>query len=312
MQLIPPNTNYDFMRRRLLGLSFSGLLIVISLASLIAHGGPRYGIDFSGGLLIQVRFNNPTSAAEIKDSLREKGFPSPLVQHAWEFGEQHGHEYLVRLDLGAGAPEDTTHKALQALETHFGSGAMQVRRVEMVGPRVGADLRNKGIKSIVFALIGILIYISWRFEFKFACGAVLALLHDVLITLGAFSVSGKEINLPIIAAFLAIIGYSLNDTIVVYDRIRETLRKFRRQAYSQTINRSINDTLSRTLLTSGTTLLVVVALFLFGGGVIHDFAFALLVGILVGTYSSIFIASPVVAYWQERTAARTKPVKDRA
>jgi preprotein translocase subunit SecF len=256
---------------------------------------------------VQVRFEQPTTSAEIKEVLKGEELPSVLVQHAWEFGQKSGHEYIVRLDLGEGKPEALTQAVRGALDSHFGTEALEIRRVDMVGPRVGKDLRSKGIKSIVFALIGILIYVSWRFQFKFACGAVLALVHDVMITLCAFSLTNKEISLPIIAAFLAIIGYSLNDTIVVYDRVRENLRKYRRQPFDWVINRSINDTLSRTLLTSGTTLMVVVALFLFGGGVIHDFAFALLVGILVGTYSSIFIASPVVVFWQSRMGPpRTK------
>jgi preprotein translocase subunit SecF len=175
---------------------------------------------------------------------------------------------------------------------------VEVRRAEMVGPQVGKDLRKKGLMAILYAMIGILIYITWRFEFRFALGAIIALIHDVLITLGIFSLLGKEINLPTIAAFLAIIGYSLNDTIIVYDRIRENMGKLARESFVTVINRSINETLSRTIITSATTLLVVLALFIFGGGVIHDFAFALLVGIIVGTYSSIFVASPILISWE--------------
>jgi len=158
-------------------------------------------------------------------------------------------------------------------------------------------------------MLGLLAYISWRFEFRFAVGAIIALVHDVMITLGVFSLFGREIDLPIIAAFLAIIGYSLNDTIIVYDRIRENSGKYHKESFSFIVNRSINETLSRTLLTSGTTLLVVLALFVLGGGVIHNFAFAMLIGVLVGTYSSIFVASPVLIFWQEKMDARSKPVK---
>jgi preprotein translocase subunit SecF len=304
MELIRPDINIDFMKRRFIAAGLSVALLLIGLTSLVLRGGPRYGIDFAGGLLVQVRFEEPTSSGEIKAALVGKGLASPVVQHSWELGDRGGHEYIIRMDLGEGAPEELTQGVQQALEDRFGSEALKIRRVEMVGPKVGKDLRAKGIKSMVFALIGILIYISWRFQPKFAFGAVLALVHDVLLTLGAFSVTHKEVNLPIIAALLAIIGYSLNDTIVVYDRIRENLRKYRRQAFGQTINRSINETLGRTLLTSGTTLMVVLALFIFGGGVIHDFAFALMVGIVVGTYSSIFVASPFVIFWQERFGAR--------
>jgi preprotein translocase subunit SecF len=303
MEFIRPDVNIDFMKRRWMAIGLSILVILIGLFSLAIRGGPRYGIDFSGGLLVQVSFDKPITSGEIRRALEERGLPAPLVQHAWGFGTKGRYEYIVRLDLGKAAPEALTHEARQALEAGFGAEHLEIRRVEMVGPKVGRDLRAKGIKSMVFALIGLLVYISWRFEFKFACGAVMALMHDVLITVGAFSITNKEVSLPIIAALLAIIGYSLNDTIVVYDRIRENLRKYRRQPYASVINRSINDTLSRTLLTSGTTLLVVVALFMFWGGIIHDFAFALLVGIIVGTYSSIFIASPLVVFWQERIGA---------
>jgi preprotein translocase subunit SecF len=170
----------------------------------------------------------------------------------------------------------------------------------MVGPKVGRDLREKALLSILYAIIGIVIYISWRFELQYAVAAIIALVHDVLVTLGAFSILDKEFTLVIIAAFLAIIGYSLNDTIVVFDRIRENLRRRGKNTLVQSVNASINQTLSRTLLTSGTTLMVVVALFFFGGEIIHDFSFALLVGILVGTYSSIFIASAFLVYWDSR------------
>ncbi|MBW2690493.1 MAG: protein translocase subunit SecF, partial [Deltaproteobacteria bacterium] len=195
-----------------------------------------------------------------------------------------------------------------SLTTVYGEGNVDIRRMEMVGPQVGKDLRQKGLLSIFYAMIGILIYISWRFELRFAIGAIIALVHDVLITLGAFSLTGREIDLPIIAAFLAIIGYSLNDTIIVYDRIRENYGKHQKKGFSVVVNRSINETLSRTILTSGTTLLVVLALFIFGGGVIHNFAFAMLVGILIGTYSSIFVASPVLIFWDDYRSKGKKQV----
>ena len=195
-----------------------------------------------------------------------------------------------------------------SLESSYGEGQVDIRRVEMVGPQVGKDLRQKGLLSILYAMIGILIYISWRFELRFAVGAIIALLHDVLITLGAFSLSGREIDLHIVAAFLAIIGYSLNDTIIVYDRIRENYGKHQKKGFTAVVNSSINETLSRTILTSGTTMLVVLALFVFGGGVIHNFAFALLIGILVGTYSSIFVASPVLIFWDDYRSGGQKKV----
>jgi preprotein translocase subunit SecF len=194
----------------------------------------------------------------------------------------------------------------KSLEATYDKGNVDIRRVEMVGPQVGKDLRSKGLKAIFYAMLGLLAYISWRFEFRFAVGAIVALVHDVMITLGVFSLFGKEIDLPIIAAFLAIIGYSLNDTIIVYDRIRENLGKHHKESFPFIVNRSINETLSRTLLTSGTTLLVVLALFILGGGVIHNFAFAMLIGVLVGTYSSIFVASPILIFWQQKKAIKSK------
>ena len=174
----------------------------------------------------------------------------------------------------------------------------------MVGPKVGKDLREKAILSIVYAIIGIVIYISWRFEFQYAIAAIIALIHDVLVTMGAFSLTDKEFTLVIVAAFLTIIGYSLNDTIVVFDRIRENMRRKGKSLFKDVINVSINQTLSRTILTSGTTLLVVVALFFLGGEIIHDFSFALMIGVLVGTYSSIFIASVFLVYWESRSAKK--------
>jgi preprotein translocase subunit SecF len=216
-------------------------------------------------------------------------------------------EFLIRVQE-TGKGKQLSGMISGSLNMVYGEEMVDLRRVEMVGPQVGKDLRQKGILSLVYAMIGILIYISWRFELRFAIGAIIALMHDVLITLGAFSLTGREIDLPIIAAFLAIIGYSLNDTIIVYDRIRENYGKHKKKGFSEVVNRSINETLSRTILTSGTTLMVVLALFFFGGGVIHNFAFALLIGILVGTYSSVFVASPVLIFWDDYRSGRQKKV----
>jgi preprotein translocase subunit SecF len=295
MQIISPDVNIDFVGKRRNALVLSCIIIIIAVISLVTKGGPNYGIDFAGGTLVQVRFKTPTSAAGIKRGLMAIQLEDSLVQ---QFGEADTNEYLIRLESSDRSLRGLGDQISRALEDHFGKEVFEIRRVEMVGPKVGKDLRKKGLLSILYALIGILIYISWRFQLKFAAGAVLALFHDVMITVGAFSVLNKEISLPIVAALLTIVGYSLNDTIVVYDRVRENTRKSRRDPFEKVVNRSINETLSRTILTSGTTLFVVLALFFFGGGVIHDFAFALLVGVLVGTYSSIFIASPVVIFWE--------------
>jgi preprotein translocase subunit SecF len=308
MQLIPPGTNINFMGKKWMAIGLSCVLILIGIISLIIHKGPRYGIDFAGGILVQVEFGKPTTPSEIRMALDKAGLPLPMIQHAWEFGQREPREYLIRMNLGQGDADALTQALTKALQDHLSHLSPVIKRVEMVGPKVGKDLRKKGLKAIIFALIGLLIYIAWRFELGFALGAILALVHDVLITLGVFSVLDKEINLPIIAAFLAIVGYSLNDTIVVYDRIRENMKKYRREIFERIINKSINETLSRTIMTSTTTLLVVMALFFLGGEVIHNFSLALLVGIMVGTYSSIFIASPVLIFWRRKSplASRSK------
>lgn len=303
MQIIKHDINIDFVGKRKLAMIISGVVILLGLASLVINGGPNYGIDFVGGTLVQVKFAENTDAGTIKDSLSTLDLGSVVVQH---FGDD-ANEYLVRVQESANNKE-LSRIISGSLESSYGAGNVDIRRVEMVGPQVGKDLRQKGLLSILYAMIGILIYISWRFELRFAVGAIIALLHDVLITLGAFSLSGREIDLPIIAAFLAIIGYSLNDTIIVYDRIRENYGKHQKKGFTAVVNSSINETLSRTILTSGTTLLVVLALFVFGGGVIHNFAFALLIGILVGTYSSIFVASPVLIFWDDYRSGGQKKV----
>lgn len=300
MQLIKPDINFEFVGRRKLAITLSAILIVVGLISLVVKGGPNYGIDFAGGSLVQIKFEQTTTASAIKKALAGLGLGGMSVQ---QFGDD-ANEFLVRAQATSGELKGLGHQVGEALDASYGAGKAEVRRVEMVGPQVGKDLREKGFKAVLFAMVAILIYITLRFEFRFAVGAVLALVHDVLITLGAFSVFGKEIDLPIIAAFLAIIGYSLNDTIIVYDRIRENMGRYHKETFPVIVNRSINETLSRTILTSGTTLLVVAALFIFGGGVIHNFAFALLIGVLVGTYSSIFVASPLLIFWQDYKEAK--------
>lgn len=304
MQIIKHDINIDFVGKRKLALILSGVIILIGLASLVMKGGPNYGIDFVGGTLVQVKFSEVTDAGKIKDGLASLKLGSVMVQR---FGDDPS-EFLIRVQQEAEG-QQLSKQISESLIMAYGEGQVDIRRVEMVGPQVGKDLRQKGFLAILYAMIGILVYVTWRFELRFAIGAIVALLHDVLITLGAFSLTGREIDLPIIAAFLAIIGYSLNDTIIVYDRIRENYGKHQKKSFSTVVNHSINETLSRTILTSGTTLLVVAALFIFGGGVIHNFAFALLVGILVGTYSSIFVASPILILWDDlrRDGSSKKP-----
>lgn len=294
MELIKPGINLDLIGKRTIALSLSAVILLIGFVSLLVKGGPNYGIDFAGGTLIQVQIHTETDAADIKEAFRDVEMESVTVQH---FGDE-GNEFLIRTPESSDR-EDLSESVSTALESRFGEENFQVRRVEMVGPQVGQELRKKGLMAIAYAMVGILIYITWRFEFRFALGAIIALFHDVLITLGVFSLFNREIDLPIIAAFLAIIGYSLNDTIIVYDRIRENRGRHHEENFKTVVNRSINETLSRTVLTSGTSLLVVLSLFFLGGGVIHNFAFALLIGILVGTYSSIFVASPMLVFWED-------------
>jgi preprotein translocase subunit SecF len=219
-----------------------------------------------------------------------------------EFGSKN--HILIRVEKSEEKLEEIGSKVKNSLIGKFQADDILVERVEMVGPKVGKDLREKAILSIIYAIIGIVIYISWRFELQYAIAAIIALVHDVLVTMGAFSLVDKEFTLVIVAAFLTIIGYSLNDTIVVFDRIRENMRRKGKTSFADVINMSINQTLSRTILTSGTTLLVVVALFFRGGEIIHDFSFALIVGVVVGTYSSIFIASVFLVYWENRTISK--------
>jgi len=296
MEFIKPDISYDIIGKRWYAYIISLVLLLVSVGSLVLHGGPNYGIDFAGGSLIQVQFTEEVTLVEVKDVLTSAGLKDPVVQN-FTGGEEN--EYIIRVvetDLDVTLLSELV---MEHLTDHFGEGSVELRRVDMVGPRVGEDLKRKGLLAVVLAVVGILIYVSVRFELRYALGAVAALVHDSVITLGAFSIMNYEVSLPIVAAILTVIGYSINDTIVVFDRIRENLRKARKEPEEEVMNRSINETLSRTIITSGVTLLAVLALLFLGGGVIHDFAFALTVGILVGTYSSIYVASPVVLAWNK-------------
>ena len=295
MELIKKQTHIDFMGNYKTAIMFSVLLILAGLVSVFMHGGLKFGIDFAGGTLVQLKFENPPSIESIRSGLKEIGLADSTIQ---EFGSPD--TILIRVERSEGKLEEMGSRIKESLEQTRGFTGITIERVEMVGPKVGKDLRQKALLSIVYAIIAIVIYISWRFEFQYAIAAIIALIHDVLITIGAFSVLDKEFTLVLVAAFLTIIGYSLNDTIVIFDRIRENTRRRSKEPLSDIINTSINQTLSRTLLTSGTTLLVVAALFFLGGEIIHDFSFALLVGVVIGTYSSIFIASVFLVYWESR------------
>ncbi len=287
MQFFKRDTHVDFMSKRKLALIFSGLMILIALGALFARG-LSLGIDFTGGTLVEVGFSQEVELNTVREALGQDGFGDAVVQH---FGTSR--DVLVRLapqaDVASAELSDRAFKAIQRVD----AGA-DLRRVEFVGPQVGDELTEDGGLAMLYALIGILIYVGLRFEYRFAVSSVVALVHDVIITIGFFALVQVEFDLPVLAAVLAVIGYSLNDTIVVFDRIRENFRKIRKGETEEIINASINQTLSRTLITSGTTLLVLIALFLFGGEIIHGFALALIVGIVVGTYSSIYVASTSV------------------
>ena len=306
MEFIKPGTTFDFIGRRWIAISASAVLIVIGLLT-AGIRGLNYGIDFVGGTLVELRMPRDVDIEDVRRELRGIGMGDSTIQH---YGSKD--EILIRMMRSPKGIEGLQGEIIKALEVSYGQGKIELRRTEVVGPQVGAALRKQAALAMAYALIGILIYITIRFEFRFAVAAILALVHDVLITLGAFAVTNKELSLPVIAAFLTIVGYSLNDTIVVFDRIRENLKLFRRESYEAVFNRSINETLSRTILTSLTTMLVVLALFFLGGEVIHDFAFALLVGIVVGTYSSIFVASPILVFWQRLMPSKKRLVVGRA
>ena len=298
MEIFKRVTEYNFMAKKTMAIVLSSVVILVGIISMITHGGLKYGIDFDGGTLVQLKFKTPPAIEDLRDGLKTIGLGDSTIQ---EFGSKN--HILIRVEKSEEKLEEIGSEVKNSLIGKFQADDILVERVEMVGPKVGKDLREKAILSIIYAIIGIVIYISWRFELQYAIAAIIALVHDVLVTMGAFSLVDKEFTLVIVAAFLTIIGYSLNDTIVVFDRIRENLRRKGKSTLSDIINVSINQTLSRTLLTSGTTLLVVVSLFFFGGEIIHDFSFALLVGILVGTYSSIFIASVFLVFWDSRRRA---------
>ncbi len=296
MQLFA-NANYNIVSKRKVGYIFSGTLILISIISLIIHGGPKYNIDFTGGTLIQLKFDKAIQIEDVRKALSTGGYKGLEIKH---FGAQN--EVAIRAGLQRSAKEISSTME-EIIAKSIPDNPFVIQQIEKVGPKIGQELVWSAIKAIFWALILILFYILWRFEFRFSIGAIVALVHDVTITLGVFSVFEIEISAPLIAAILTIVGYSLNDTIVVFDRIRENMKASKKSRdIADTANQSINETLSRTVITSLTTLIVVVVLFLFGGEVLHSFALALIIGIVVGTYSSIFIASPIVVDWKVKKA----------
>jgi preprotein translocase subunit SecF len=337
MQIIKSDINIDFLGKQKIAYALSLILIIVSIGSLIIHKGPNYGIDFVGGTLVQIKFSQKVAVSDIRNGLSDIGLKDASVQ---KFGHTVDNEYLIRTSRSETMADNLAQVISKGIKVTTGT-LPEIRRVEMVGPQVGKDLKNKALLAIFYSLLFITIYISGRFELKwmlsgvtagtlmaavyflsifnvsmpfliaaalvvtlavfwtlklkYAMGAIVALIHDVLITVGIFSILNLDFSLPIIAALLTIIGYSLNDTIIVFDRIRENVKGAEaKEALPQLFNKSINETLSRTILTSLTTLIVLSSLFFLGGEIIHNFAFAMIVGVVIGTYSSVFVASPVV------------------
>lgn len=290
-------TKIDFLGNRKYAIAASVALIAIGIISLLIKGGPTYGIDFLGGTEIHVQFPHAVPTNQVREAMNAVGFGQAEIK---QFGVPT--DLLIRVQQQESGTT-ISDQIMQSLKKVFPDNQPQQLGVESVGPKIGQELRSAAIWAIIVSLGLLLVYISFRFEFVFAVGAIVALIHDVTITLGFFSLLNLEVSLAVIAAFLTLVGYSLNDTIVVYDRIRENMKLHRREAkpLEEIINFSINQTLSRTILTSLTTFLAVAALYLLGGEVLHTFAFCMLVGIIVGTYSSIFIAAPIVVEWHKKT-----------
>jgi len=309
MQLIPHNININFLGNRKKALTLSAIVLVCSLA-LIAFKGLNLGIDFTGGTLVEVKFHQQIEIAEIRAAIEPEGYGNAVIQ---EFGSPE--EILIRVQNRDDVESKNISTAiLDALSDKFGADQVEMRRVEFVGPQVGEELKSSGMWAVIYTLGGILLYVMFRFKLRFALGADAALLHDIIIVVGVFSALQMEFSLSVVAALLTVLGYSLNDTIVVFDRIRENFsenrKKKRPDEEVDVCNQSINQTLTRTLMTSFTTLLVVFSLFFFGGEVIHNFAFALLVGIAVGTYSSIFIATPIMLSLEGKFEMSEEEIKE--
>nr|VFK39709.1 MAG: preprotein translocase subunit SecF [Candidatus Kentron sp. TC]VFK54276.1 MAG: preprotein translocase subunit SecF [Candidatus Kentron sp. TC] len=288
MQLFNKTTTIDFMGQRKYAVVFSAILVSLSLISLVVRG-IDFGIDFTGGTIVEIGYPEPADLGAVRVRLEDAGFVGAVVQH---FGTTH--DVLVRLpSRGTVDKAALSSRVVRELQAEAGV-ALDLRRVEFVGPRVGEELTEQGGLAMLIALGAILVYVAIRFEYRFAIGSVAALVHDVIITLGLFSALSLEFDLTVLAAILAVIGYSLNDTIVVFDRIRENFRKIRKGTPTVILNESLNQTLARTLITSLTTLLVLATLFFLGGKLIHGFSTALIIGVFIGTYSSIYVASTTV------------------
>ncbi len=302
MELIKPGIHIDFVGKMKYAIIFSTILAIISIASVVVHRGLNLGIDFAGGSIIQIKFQKDVSADQIRTALKSTKLESSIIQ---QFGEK---EFLIRTNESFSDQKAIAANVEQPLTATFHKD-YEIRRVEVVGAKVGADFQKKAVIAVILSWLAMLIYIGWRFEFRYGLGGIIALIHDVIIIIGTVSILNMEFTITILAAIFFIIGFSINDTIVVLDRIRENVKLNPKQKLSDIINMSVNQTLSRTILTSLTVFLTVLALFFFGGAVIHDFALALLVGVVFGTYSSVFISCPIVLLFENLQPSKMKRKK---
>lgn len=310
LEIIPKNTNFDFVGKRFIWIGIS-IVLMVGTAILLMTKGLNYGIDFTGGAEVQLHFKKPVGIGELREKLEKGGFKNLLIQ---QLGQASESDFLVKVSGDESELQQIAGRTEQSLLGAMSKDDFEIQRVDVVGPQAGGELRKSGFLALFYTLLCILIYVAVRFDYRYSPGAVLALVHDSMLTLGIFVITQREFSLQIVAAILTVIGYSNNDTIIVYDRIRETIKAYPNRSFEENVNRSINETLSRTILTSVTTLFVVTSLMLFGGGVIHDFAFTMFIGILVGTYSSIFIASPIliaVTHFQEKRFRKSQNIAAR-
>ena len=300
MELIKPGLKIPFTRYRKTAVTISTILNLLVLILLFTKG-PNLGVDFAGGTMVHLKFQQNVTIPEIRQAFDKINLGGSVIQ---DFGQAGENEYLVRLDRTSVEIGVLGEQVRKALSDQFGPERFELRRIESVGPKIGEDLRRRGTLSVIVATIMMGAYLWVRFDLRFGLGAVVALVHDVLIAVGALIIANYEFDLTIVAALLTIVGFSVNDTVVICDRIRENMRKIRRESLEGIINISINETLSRTILTTGTALFVLLSLYLLGGAVIRPFAFTLLVGFISGVYSTIFIASPIILMWQKKPAKR--------
>jgi preprotein translocase subunit SecF len=302
MEIIRPGINLDFVGKMKPFAYASAALVGLSFLLIIVRGF-SYGIDFAGGSLLQLHFPREVTVEQVRATLRTIGMAESEIQRSEKDGD-----FLLRIPSSDEALEQVRNRVIGAFQQEFREEGVELRRAEQVGPKVGRDLRRKALLAVIWSSLGILVYIWWRFGFRleFALAVVVADIHDVLLTLGLFAITGKEVTLTILAAVLTVAGYSVNDSIVVLDRVRENLRGRPRDPLDRVVNASLNETLSRTFLTGGSVLLTLLALMLFGGDVMGDFALALLIGIIAGTYSSVFVVAPMVLYWPWSVSRRVR------